>query len=98
MDAHLVFNMVICFLVIVLVLSLFKVCLDTMCLNKLAQNSYLSLRENIQKEEQKQRFYSDQLLLIDELNKSLYNRIFQISKDFILMQKVIFGKDFNRMT
>lgn len=95
MDAQLIFNMVIYFLVIVLVLFIFNVCFNTICLNKMAENNYLSLRENIQKEEQKHQFYTDQLLLIDELNKSLYSRICQIAKDFILMQKFIFGRDFN---
>lgn len=85
-----VINMLIYFLLAVLICFIIKIWCNTLFLKKRAYIRYLALKENIQKEERKYDVYTEKVLLIDELHNTLFNRLLQITKDFILIQKLIF--------
>jgi hypothetical protein len=92
METYFVFTSAIYILVFVLGLFSIKICLDMVSLLKTANKSCLTLEKSIEDKKQKHQIFKHQILLVDQLNSSLINRLFQISKDLILIQKFIFGK------
>ena len=61
-----------------------------MVLKKAANHSIIILKENIKHEHLKLQNNNDKVLLVEDLHKSLFNRLFKITRDIILMQKLIF--------
>tara|TARA_R110002049_G_scaffold71370_2_gene183913 strand:- start:2197 stop:2481 length:285 start_codon:yes stop_codon:yes gene_type:complete len=94
MGIQLVFSVLIYFLIIVLSVLMIKIWYDTLFLNETVEKRCLHLKADIKEKTEKHRIYTEHLLLADELHKSIFNRLFQITKELILMQKLIYGKRF----
>lgn len=77
-------------LVFVLTLFVIKAVFQTTHLKKTANKNYLILEENLLQENSKLEGAKQKVLLIEELHKTLFNRLFKITTDVILMQKFIF--------
>ncbi|ALJ06085.1 hypothetical protein APS56_13505 [Pseudalgibacter alginicilyticus] len=95
MDMQFIFSGVIYLLILILSFFIARISFNILQLNNMVEKRCVSLKREIYEEAQKHQFYANQILLIEDLNESLFNRVFQITKDFILMQKLIFGKHFN---
>jgi hypothetical protein len=95
METHIVFTSAIYLLVFILSFFSIKTCLEIASFGKMAQKRNLTFEENIKDEKEKLGVFNEQVLLIDSLNASLFDRLFQICKDFILLQKFIFEKYVN---
>lgn len=95
METHIVFTSAIYSFVFILSFFSIKTCLAIASFGKMAQNRILNFEERIKDEKEKLGVFNDKVLLIDSLNASLFNRLFQITKDFILLQKIIFEKYVN---
>lgn len=95
MEIQVVFSMGIYLLVTVLFVFIIKTGVDTLLLNKIGEKYYGTLKQKLKNEQEKHQIYEGHILLINQLNSSLLNRMFQITKDLILVQKMIFGQRFN---
>tara|TARA_R110002049_G_scaffold134016_3_gene293420 strand:- start:3243 stop:3518 length:276 start_codon:yes stop_codon:yes gene_type:complete len=67
-----------------------KVYINTIILNKNFKKQYLKLKEAFKIENDKNDVIKQQLLLVDNLYESLFNRLFRITKELLLIQKEYF--------
>tara|TARA_R110002050_G_scaffold273113_1_gene417042 strand:- start:32873 stop:33148 length:276 start_codon:yes stop_codon:yes gene_type:complete len=67
-----------------------KVYINTIILNKNFKKQYLKLKEVFKIENDKNDVIKQQLLLVDNLYESLFNRLFRITKELLLIQKEYF--------
>lgn len=58
-------------------------------INKIAKQKYSRLESDFAYEEKKHEINSQKIILLDELSKNLFNRLFKITRDILLMQKII---------
>ncbi|WP_372753563.1 hypothetical protein [Mariniflexile sp.] len=79
-------------LIVVLVFVIIKTIFQNIFLNKIANKSYAQLREKIAQEQLKLQINNERILLVEELHITIFNRVFKIARDIILVQKLIFDK------
>ena len=92
MDFNLLFTIIIYFIISIFTYFIIKVYTDTITINKKAEQANLNLQSNYLVEEKKQLLNTQNIILVDDLNKSLSNCHFEIAKQLILIQKLIFKK------
>lgn len=61
-----------------------------MYLRKSVNYSSLILQKNIFDENLKLQTTKEKLLLVEDLNKTIFSRLFKVTRDIIVMQKLIF--------
>lgn len=81
---------VIYLLVFILMLFIIKTIFKTLHLKYVATKNYLVLEENFQLEYKKLEYNNHKVQLLEDLHQTLFNRLFKITRDIILMQKLIF--------
>jgi N-acetylneuraminic acid mutarotase len=81
------FTAVIYFLISILIICIVKVYMNTFSLNKKSELEYLKLVNHFTLEKEKHKINNQKILLIEGLNKSLFNRLFKIINELILLQK-----------
>ena len=92
MDFNLFFIIVIYVLISILIGFIIKVYIDTIGINKKGELEYLKLVNHFTLENEKLQISNQKIILVEDLNKSLFNRIFKIAKDLLSLQKLIFEK------
>lgn len=92
MGFNLMFIIIIYLLIFALILCIVKVSFNTVVINKKGKLKHLKLRRDLSIEEEKGELNAQNILLVDNLNKSLFSRLFKIARKFILLQKCMFSK------
>lgn len=90
MDWHIVFEFLILVAIITLVGCVLKACLKTTILKKTYQNRFVYLKNRLRRETKKSKLIHQKIILVDNLNMALHNRIPEIINKFISFQKLIF--------
>lgn len=80
---------------IMLVIFCVKVLFKSIALKRLAKEKDKLLQETLISENLKFKRNNENILMIDNLNNILFNRIFKITQDVLLVQKFIFENDMN---
>lgn len=93
MDVNLVFSILIYVLVFILIAFIIKVYISTLVLNKNLTEQNFRLTETLKKEEDMQDVIMQKTLLVDSFSESFFNRLFKITKELLLAQKLMFKKD-----
>jgi len=86
------FNIVILLLVVLVTVFSFKVYFNTMSFNKVSELDAEKLQEAILIQGNKSDLINVKVQLSDDFNRSHMNRLFKITKEILLMQKLIFDK------
>ena len=89
------FTIVIFLLVSILVFFSIKVYIDTLVVEKKGNFEYLKLKDAFTIETKRNQINQQKISLVDELNESLFSRLFKIAKDLLSLQKLIFDKPAN---
>jgi hypothetical protein len=89
MELNLFFNCFIIILIGVLIFFNIKTYIDTIQSTKKSKQSYSKLVSDFMSEEKKHEINSRSLILLDELHNNLFERLFKITRDILLMQKII---------
>jgi cytochrome c biogenesis protein ResB len=84
------FTIVIYLLLIVLVYCLIKTVFHLITEKKMDSETYFQLQENIIKAQHTLQDNKEKIKILEELHTTLFNRCFKITRDIILMQKLIF--------
>ncbi|GAA4960195.1 hypothetical protein GCM10023315_05090 [Algibacter aquimarinus] len=92
MELYLVFNSVLIFLVVCVLFFIFRFVFNIKALNKKGAQQLKALEAKLKNENKKLKMNTEKVLIIDELNQTLFSSILKISRDFILLQKLIFDK------
>lgn len=90
MDFNYLFIWVIFIPVLVLMIYVVKTIYDTSHLKKTINNNFIVLQKKILHENAKLEKNREKLLLVEDLHQTLFNRLFKITRDIILLQKLIF--------
>jgi hypothetical protein len=91
MDFNQLFIYVIFFLLLVLTVLVIKAIFSIIHLKIVSNNSYLELQENIEVSSLKLKNNNQSVLLVDDFNRTLIDKIFTISNEIIELQKFIFN-------
>lgn len=91
MDFNQLFIYVIFFLLLVLTVLVIKAIFSIIHLKIVSNNSYLELQENIEVSSLKLKNNNQSVLLVDDFNRTLIDKIFTISNEIIDLQKFIFN-------
>ena len=94
MELNLFFNWFIIVLIGVLGFFNIKTYIDTIRSTKKSKQTYSKLVSDFVNEEKKHEINSQNLILLDELHNDLFNRLFKITRDILLMQKMIWNNYF----
>jgi len=89
MDFNLLFTIIIYLLILIFTCFIVKVYTDFITISKKAKQEYDILQGDLIVEEKKHKIYSQNIILIDNLNESLFNRIIEIAKRLIFIQKFL---------
>lgn len=89
MELNLFFNCFIIILIGVLIFFNIKTYIDTIQSTKNSKQSYSKLVSDFVNEEKKHEINSRSLILLDELHNNLFERLFKITRDILLTQKII---------
>lgn len=92
MALYLVFNLVLIFLVVGGLFFIFRSIFKIQTLNNEASKQFMDLEAKLKKENKKLLLNNKKVLLLDDLNQRLITSILKISRDLILLQKLIFDK------
>jgi len=92
MELNLLFNIVLILLISVLLLFIIKSFIKTNVINKRGKNNLVVLDNKYRLELEKCKLNNQNILLLDDLYVSLFSRVFKITQDLILIQKIIFDK------
>ena len=90
MDFDCLFIWVLFLLVSLLLMCIAKTIFHTKLLKKSINKNYRVLQENLFYENYKLEKNCEKLQLVEDLHKTLFNSLFKITRDTILMQKLIF--------
>jgi hypothetical protein len=91
MDFNQLFIYVIFFFLLVLTVLVIKAIFNIIHLKIVSNNSYLELQENIEVSSLKLKNNNQSVLLVDDFNRTLIDKIFTISNEIIELQKFIFN-------
>ena len=94
MELNLFFNWFIIVLVGVLIFFNIKTYIETLQSTKKSKQTYSKLVNDFVNEEKKHEINSQNLILLDELHNDLFNRLFKITRDILLTQKIIWNNHF----
>lgn len=94
MELNLFFNWFIIVLIGVLGFFNIKTYIDTIWSTKKSKQTYSKLVSDFVNEEKRHEVNSQNLILLDELHNDLFNRLFKITRDILLMQKTIWNNHF----
>lgn len=86
------FSIIIYLLFIVLLAFIVKAFVDIQIIKKDGCRSYLLLQKQLEIAKNKSKVNIEKLDLIDNLNDSYFKRLFEIIKEILLLQKLIFDK------
>ncbi|GAA4893003.1 hypothetical protein GCM10023311_16820 [Flaviramulus aquimarinus] len=86
------FSILIYLLLAVLLAFIVKAYWDTQAIKENAFRNHLLLEEQLVLENNKSKMNIEKLYLSDNLQKSVFKRLFKITKDILLLQKLIFDK------
>lgn len=92
MAFYLLFNSVLCALVIFLLAFSGKVYMDTKKDASIATKRIKNLNNFLKIERLKDKQVSQQIVLTNRLHDALFKRLFKITKELLLLQKLIFDK------
>jgi len=92
MELNLIFSVVVYSLVFLLLFCIIKVILDTKRLNNKEKNNCLNLQKALQISNRESEIINNKILLVEGLYKMLFNRVFKITREIVLLQKLIFEK------
>ena len=84
------YTLAIYLLVLVFIFLIIKVIIRTVYLKRIVNKSYMALQKNIDREQYRLQRNSGKIQLLEDLHKTLFNRLFKITRDIILLQKLIF--------
>lgn len=77
-------------LVLILILFVIKTVVHGISLKKTWDENCIVLQKNLVTEQIKLDNNKEKLQLVEDLHKTLFNRLFKITRDIIIMQKLIF--------
>jgi hypothetical protein len=60
---------------------------QTIKLIKLGEKNHLILKEHLSTEEKKSQINSEYILMLDNLNQTMYNSLFRINREIIMLYK-----------
>ena len=86
------FSLLIYLFIVVSVAFVVKAYLDTQTIKENTYKNYLLLQEQFVLEKSKSKVNIEKLQLADNLYGLLFKRLFKITKEFLLLQKLIFDK------
>lgn len=92
MEFNLLFNSILILLIVVLILFIIKSFLNIIYINKVGKKNLVLLENEYKIEAAKLKINNQKILLLDRFYNTLFNRLFKITHDFILIQKLIFNK------
>jgi hypothetical protein len=94
MEFYLFFNCFILVLIGVFVVFNIKTYTETRRINIIAKQKCSRLESDFAYEEKKHEINSRNLILLDELHKDLFEKLFKITRDILLVQKIILNNHF----
>ena len=80
-------------LIIVLILASVKIFFNNLNYNKLVGGDYKILSDNLKIEMDSFQKNKEKVELVDQLHETLFNRLFQITRELLLVQKMMFNKN-----
>lgn len=86
------FSIIIYLILFTAITGVVKVLLDTLAVKKMGQINMMQLQNHFELEKNKSKVISGKIHLVDELHGSIINKLFKITKDILLVQKLIFRK------
>ncbi len=92
MNFNSLFIVLIYALIFVLLVWIVKVKMQTETCTKMAQAKFLSLQNNFTVQEKKQKRSNEDIIMIENFYDSLLSHLFKITKEILLVQKLIFKK------
>lgn len=87
---NVLFNITVIILIIVLLVFIIKVYLNTQKDIFIANKQFENITDLIKAETLKNKLTSQKIILINDLHNSLFKRFFKITKEILLLQKLIF--------
>lgn len=94
MEFHLFFNWFILVLIGVFGVFNIKTYTETRRINKIGKQKYSRLESDFAYEEKKHEINSQNLILLDELHKDLFKKLFKITREILIVQKIILNNHF----
>lgn len=76
--------------IVVLIVVSVKMVVNNLTLNKLADRDYKILSDNLKIEMESFEKNSQKIIVIEDLNETLFKRLFKITKELLFLQKLIF--------
>jgi hypothetical protein len=95
MDLNLLFSLVLYVLISILILLSFKTFITTKWNEKVFQENYLNLKEQLVLEKKKQEQVIQKNAYLENYHLSLINKLFEITKELLLTKKIIFEEYYN---
>jgi hypothetical protein len=95
MDLNLLFSLVLYVLISILILLSFKTFITTKWNEKVFQENYLNLKEQLVLEKKKQEQVIQKNAYLENYHLSLINKLFEITKKLLLTKKIIFEEYYN---
>jgi len=92
MELNLVFSAVVYLLIFMLSFYIIKIILDIQRINIKGKHKYLNLQKILQISKEKNRIINNKMVLVEGLYETLFNRLFKINTELILIQKLFFDK------
>lgn len=93
MEFNLLFIGFLYLLIIVLVMFSIIIYKNTRSLNKSIKQEHTYLMQNLKIEKVILENNNQKIILVDHFNETFFNRLFQITKELLLLQKIIFKKN-----
>ncbi len=90
---NLLFNTAIYIIIIFLVIFIIKVYMHTIRLNLIGKEKQVVLEASFNKEKIKSQIINEHVLLANNLEQSIFNRLFEISKELIGLQKLLLNSN-----
>ncbi len=92
MELNLIFSAIVYLLILVLLVCIVKVILDIQDLSIKGKGNHLNLQKALQTSKEENKMLNNKISLIVGLYETLFNRLFIINKELILVQKLFFDK------
>lgn len=94
MEFNLFFNLLILVLIGFFLFLNIKTYNQTLRISEISKQKYLDLKCDFVYEEKMSKINTQNIVLLDELDKSLFERLFKITQDILLIQKIILDNHF----
>lgn len=92
MNINLLFSAVIYLLILVVLIYIIKAIIDLKDLNVKGTYNYLKFKNKLRVLKEENKIINNKIVLVEALYETLFNRLFKINSELILIQKLFFDK------